>query len=154
MIVRPMNPAVAGERAFVLRSWVESYATSALAKVITHAGNAGPVEREWRPSPAYWRTWNALVSALADRGRVLVAEDAGLIAGFMCWEPWDDFVAIHYIYTRLSYRKQGVARTLLGHLPAGPAVFTHRSRGVRGVPETWRFSMAPLFGVFERKDAA
>lgn len=154
MNLRPLNPAIAGERSFVVRSWVESYGTSNMAKSLTFNGLLPRHDREWRPGNAYWRLWNPLVDVLVKRARVTVAEDNGLVAGFMCWEPWDGSAALHYIYTRLSYRGQGVARDLLGILPSGPIVFTHRSRAVRSVPESWRYSLAPLFGVQERKEAA
>ena len=94
------------------------------------------------------------MDTLASRARLTVAEDEGLIAGFLCWEPWGEGHAVHYVYTRLSYRGRGVARELLASLPGGPCLYTHRSRAVRGVPDSWRFSMAPLFGVLEKKEAA
>lgn len=154
MIYRALDPAIAGERAFVARSWVESFGKSQQAKLLTFGGNLPDRGDTWTPGAGYWRTWHALVDALLERAHVIVAEDAGLIAGFLCWEPWDGAAAVHYVYTRLSYRGQGVAAALVGQVPAGPTLYTHRSRGLRAVPATWRFSMAPLFGVVERKEAA
>lgn len=154
MNIRPLDPTLSGERSFIARSWVESFGTSQQAKLLTFGGNLPERGTEWSPGGGYWRTWNALVDVLLGRAHVLVADADGLIAGFVCWEPWDGMVAVHYVYTRLSFRGQGVAGQLLGHLPAGPTLYTHRSRAVRQVPPTWRFSMAPLFGVVERKEAA
>lgn len=158
MILRPMNLDIAGERSFIAKSWVESFASSAMAKLLTFAGTHPKYEdREWHAGSTYWRLWNPVVDALLERARVTVADD-GVIAGFMCWEPWEDTAAVHYIYTRLGWRDGAmgphVARELMATLPAGPLLFTHRSRAVRGVPESWRYSLAPLFGVLERKEAA
>lgn len=150
-----MSETIAGERSFIAKSWCESFASSAMAKLLTYAGSSPAVRSdEWHAGPSYWRTWNPLIDTLMTRARVTVAEDEGLIAGFLCWEPWGDGIAVHYVYTRLSYRGRGVARELLASLPSGPALYTHRSRGVRSVPESWHFSMAPLFNVSERKEAA
>lgn len=144
IVLRDFKPANVGERAFVARSWVESFAESTMAKLVTFAGLVPDARAGWNAGPGYWRTWNGLVNGLVDRAHILVAEDDGLIAGFACWEPWGDGVALHYVYVRASYRRRGVARDLLAKLPAGPVVFTHRSRGVRTVPESWRYSLAPL----------
>lgn len=151
LVRRPLADSTS-ERGFVAKSWVESFANSTVAEGLTFAGlrSRSP---SWEAGPAYWRTWNALVNQLMARGRVTVADDDGLVAGFVAWEPWDEATALHYVYVRLSYRGRGVARELLETLPAGPLVFTHRSRSVRHVPPSWRYTMAPLFGVSERRAA-
>ena len=149
-MIRPMSSAP-GERSFVARSWVESYASSDMAKMLTYAGCCPWMQgAKWNATLGYWTTWNALVNVLLDRCEVTVSDD-GLISGFVVHEPWGDSTAVHYVYVRLTRRAQGVARELLATLPSGPTLFTHRSRGVREVPSHWRFSMAPLFGVLDER---
>lgn len=140
---RPMRE---DERSFVAKSWVESHASAAMARVVSLEGTLGDPHRGWTANHEYWQTWNGLVNHLLDRARTVVfLDDAGLIAGFMCWQPWDTGVAVHYLYVRLMYRKLGLARLMAAELPAGPTYYTHRSRGVTRVPEGWRFSLRPIF---------
>lgn len=152
MILRPLSLAP-GERSFVLASWVNSFASSDMAKLATFGGVAPRGAADWHASPAYYATWNALGNAVLERANVTIADDLGLVAGFMVWAQERETI-VHYVYTRLSYRQQGVARELIGTLPLGPVVYTHRSRSIRAVPANWRFSLAPLFGVVERQREA
>lgn len=152
MTLRPMSHETAGERAFVAKSWVASFSSSDMAKMLTYAGCCPWMQgAKWSPGIGYWVAWNELVSRLLDRSTVTVAESTpGMVDGFLAYEPWGDATAVHYVYVRLSARSLGVARKLLDSLPVGPTLFTHRSRSVTRVPEHWRFSMAPLFGLHER----
>ena len=151
MKLRPLSTEP-GERAFVVSAWVNSFSTSDMAKLATFGGYA-PRVSEWAAGPGYYGAWNALVDDVLERSQVTVADDDGLLAGYVVWGQERDTV-LHYIYTRLSYRAQGVARELLSTLPLGPIVYTHRSRGVRSVPAGWQYSLAPLFGVVDRKREA
>ena len=149
---RPMRD---DERGFVAKSWVESHSTSASARIISLQGTLGDPGRAWKPSREYWATWNALVDRLLDRCRTTVLEDdAGLVAAFVCWQPWETGVAVHYIYVRLMYRKTGLAKALATFAEAGPVVYTHRSRGITKIPEGWQYSVRPLFELLREKEAA
>lgn len=154
MILRPMDLGAAGERSFIAKSWVESFSSSALAQYITFQGTFSNNRAPWQPSQEYWDTWNAIVGGLLESAHVTVADEDGLIAGFICWELGDDGVVVHYLYVRLMMRGQGVARALVESLPAGNVQFTHRSRGVRRVPSEWRFSLEPLMATRRGKEAA
>ena len=152
LTTRPMAP---GDRAWCAKSWVESYASSAMARLISLSGTLGDPQRAWHVSGEYWEAWNGLVNTLLDRGLVTVAvDDMGLLAGFVCWEPWESAVAVHYLYVRLMHRKLGVARQLIEELPRGPVIYTHRSRGLARVPPGWTYSIRPLLGAVRAKEAA
>lgn len=143
-----------GERAFLAKSWVESFSSSEMAQLISLAGARAERGRGWRVTSEYWTTWNALVNALLDRARTSVAlDDAGLLAGFLCWEPWEGAACVHYVYTRLMHRGVGLARTLCAELPRGAVLYTHRSRGVTRVPEGWQYTLRPLIGAIRGKEA-
>ena len=151
---RPMGDAP-GERGFCAKSWVESFSSSAMAELVSRQGAATGSATRWTVGQEYWSTWHALVDALLDRGRttVMVDED-GLLAGFLCWEPWDSAVCVHYVYVRALHRKRGVARLLLEALPGGPRYYTHRSRGIARVPEGWTYTLRPLIGAVRQREAA
>lgn len=146
---RPMGNAM-GERAFVAKSWVESYASSSMARLISTCGSTCDARAHgFRITQEYWDTWHVLVSGLLDRCVTVLAMDDDLIAGFVCWEPWEDGVAVHYVYTRLMYRRQGVAKLLLGKsatFGGMPMYYTHRSRGMPPAPEGWIYTLRPLLG--------
>lgn len=147
--LRAMDRDSESERAFICKSWVESFKTSALARLVSQGGITHEESRAWEPSLGYFVTWNALASSLVTRSRVRVADDEGVIAGFMVWEPWDSSHVVHYVYVRPAYRGKGVARSLLNEVPAGTTYFTHRSRGLRRIPPGFIFTLAPLFGAVE-----
>ncbi len=49
------------------------------------------------------------------------------------------------------YRKQGVARLLVGNVPMdeGFVFYTHRSRGVTKIPDGWQFTIRPLLTLLQ-----
>lgn len=144
----------AGERAFVAKSWVESFSSSEMARLISHAGSLGNPHGGWRASQEYWSTWNPLVDALLARARTTVLlDDAGLIAAFICWEPWEGAPCVHYVYVRLMYRRQRLASRLVGELPRGLVYYTHRSRGVTKIPDGWVYTLRPLIGAVRAEEA-
>ena len=141
-----------------------------MAKLLRYDGSFGPrggfwrseggrkwlrVSRpdDWTAPPEYWATWHAVVDRLLARGICTVAVEQGLLAGFVCWEPWESKIAVHYCYVRWMYRQLGVARGLLDTLPRGETVYTHRSRTLAKVPEGWQFSLRPLLSVGHREAA-
>ena len=152
IVLRPYDPSRPGEANFVIKSWRESYADSDAAKRYAFHGRCPSfADRfKWHAPDEYYRTWDALIATLVSQCTVRMAEndETGLLAGFVCWEltgPWG--VVVHYVYTRLSARGQGVAKQLIGELPGGRVMYTHRGAGVTRVPDGWVFSEAPLYGV-------
>lgn len=142
---RPMEPA---DRNFVVKSWLESFSKSAMAKLISLAGRESAPREVWSANRDYFETWNDLINGLVDRGRTLIVEDdAGLIAGFLVYEPWESSIVVHYVYTRLPHRRMGVARQLVREIPAGPVYYTHRNRGIHKIPPGWQFTIRPLLSV-------
>lgn len=138
-----------GEREFLAKSWVESFSSSDLAKLVTFQGICPSGERApWKPSDEYWAEWNRMVNALLEEERVDIAVDKDYpltIAGFCCWELVDAGPRIHYLYVRQQNRRRGIARALVNQLPSGPVTFTHRSRSVHKIPEGWRYVPPPIW---------
>jgi hypothetical protein len=145
----------AGDRAWCAKSWVESYASSPMARLISLNGTLGDPQRHWRVSGEYWEDQNALVSCLLDECTTsVVVDDLGLLAGFVCWEPWEMGVHVCYIYVRLMHRTRGVAKLLESSLPRGQRYFTHRSRGLTRIPDGWTYTLRPLRRQPKAKEAA
>lgn len=140
-----IGPMRQDERGIIADSWVESFKSSERARLISLGGTSGDPTRSWRPSHEYFEDQNGIVNLLLEEARFVVArDDHDLVAGFVCWEPWENDVAVHYLYVRLMHRKKGVARLLAAQLPTGAVLVTHRARGITKLPEGWRYSERPL----------
>ncbi len=134
--IRPMRE---DDVSFVLSSWLNHYAgehpahrqatqsylsrtNTRMRKALKHAYYAdhAPRVREWVRSGA------VLVAALE--------ADDGVIVGWVCGEHnvSCDVTALHYVYTKSAYRKEGVARALvaalLAELGSRDVVFTHLTK--------------------------
>lgn len=130
--VRLMAPE---ERRFVANSWVASYASSDLARLMTPIDvwgkNKGEGGREYREGQ------NRLVDQLLARSSVRIVEVDSIVAAWACLEG----DVVHYVFVRRMYRALGYVRALLVDELQRPTVYTHRSRDVdpRRVPRGWRY---------------
>ena len=124
--IRDLQPE---DRAYIARSWVGCMA---------HDGDANA----HLLSP---KGKNRLVSLLLDRCQTRVMlDDADLIAGFICWQPWGDGVAVHYVWMRLMYRAFNLEARLVAELPSVTVYCTNRSQGVLNVPKHWTYTTKPV----------
>jgi ribosomal protein S18 acetylase RimI-like enzyme len=158
--IRDIRP---DDRAWCARCWVDTYGPPGKhgsgSLLGSHLGYFGglhvehAVERRMAGLSVYRQTWNNLVTRLIERCLVRVAEDEAMLVGFVCWEPWDDGIAVHYVLVRESYQRQGVGRRLLAELPSGVTYYTHRTRSVANAPEGWQYTIAPLLCSGKREAA-
>lgn len=101
---------------FILNSWLKSYQPSA------------------PPARDYWASQQALIAKLAEHAKVILvcdAENPSFIIGYICGETVQSEFRVHYIYVKNSYRRQGVARSLLvalGWTPGTPIIASHWTR--------------------------
>jgi hypothetical protein len=154
-IHRPLNRHTPGEYGFCHKSWVESFASSPLAAILSLSGRLPREEEQWAPAPDYFHTWKPLVSHLLDTCHVRVSQNLeGLVAGFLVWEMTGSGTVVHYLYVRMGERGRGVAKALISELPGGPVTYTHRSRGLTQTPPGWRYSIGPLIGRQDYRRAA
>jgi len=140
-MIRLASPA---ERAFVCKSWVQSFGSSPWADSM-----ATPLEvKRNRLADAYYRGHNALVDRLLARPGcvVRVAERDGIAVAFLVAEPSRGVV--HYAYTKTLYRGEGIQHELAGALWEQPAVYTHKTHAVDAarVPRLWRYDPYPAMG--------
>lgn len=138
---------------YVVSTWVDSYASTPWAADIRKVWQLGLYTVHDRGDLAKSDPYQVLhrrfvVRLLARTGvEVRVAawdEDPNVIAGWCCVEP----DAVHYVYVRNKFRRDGVARRLLGpelesksarrysHLPA-PAADLAPSK--LPIPEGWTY---------------
>ncbi len=139
LMLRPMS---ADDRAYIAKTWVESNARTELAEFLKVGG-------------LYRQRWNRIVDSLLDAAHVRVAEREGVIVGFLCWELAGEGVVVHYVFTRLTHEREGIARRLLAELPGGPVTYTHEPADpTLPVPDGWRYSIAPLTRALRARGAA
>jgi GNAT superfamily N-acetyltransferase len=98
-----IDEAAEADEAFVCRTWRRSY-------------RACP-ESLKMPKRAYELLQDEVMTELLERGAlVLVARDVEqpvFVYGFLVAERIGDAVALHWAYTKLDWRRQGIARALL-----------------------------------------
>lgn len=106
------RPMLAGDRAYVLETWLHSYRTAPMAARL--------------PDWAYWSRYGhvGLVEDLLERSEVTVLglpEGGPWMFGWMCHGPR----RLHYVFVRYEFRRQGLGRRLIESLPGGEMAITH-----------------------------
>jgi GNAT superfamily N-acetyltransferase len=84
----------------------------------------------------YYQGHHALVEWLLLRSRVVVAhnpDDDDQLYGFVCFEPLQSGLVVHYLYVKSSRRGWGVGRRLFHAIrePGQRTICTHWTRGLR-----------------------
>lgn len=123
----------------ILDSWAKSFRNSDHSGVI--------------PNHMYFAVVRELVAGLIVRGaKIVVADVAGRVAGWVCYEHKDSELVLHYVYVKDMYRKQGLGSILAKggmpglRLPGFCVFYTHKTpaakyvlpKGARFVPEIAR----------------
>lgn len=161
-----MRPAGANDAAFVASSWLQSYASSDWATLVTPHDDAHVVRCEgcgacrvraerqghvtaWRAGACYWAGHKRLIARLIASSNVTVmqSDEDGLLDGWIVRAV--DRPVLHYLYVRRSARGRGVARELMADLREAPTTFTHWPRGLqpKRIPRGWRFDPYELMVV-------
>jgi GNAT superfamily N-acetyltransferase len=142
--VSPMRP---DELGFVASAWKRSYSDAP-------ANDALPLAK-------YYARINRQFDALMARPdvAVLVARDPerpDTLFGFVCFEPGDEW-ALHYVFTRKSHRRLGVASELLRRALEGAEperlIYTAATR-FDDVWERWGFERCDLVDWLKAEEAA
>ena len=107
-----IRPGEAGDASFIHSSWLNSY--------LRNSRWPGVV------GPCFHVEHSEVIKRLMDRSEIKVAawsEDAETILGWICAEP----TALHYVFVRKEFRRQGIAKQLAEALIPGIALVTHRT---------------------------
>ena len=117
----------------VLQSWLTS-----------HSRSPG-----WRhmPRAVYWRGHHDLIIGILARSDTTVACAPTNPDAILGWVTTAGEV-LHYVHVKPVYRRLGIARRLLEHLPER-CRYTHKTAIVSElpVPSLWQFDPYPAFGV-------
>lgn len=107
-----LRPAEDGDRALIIDSWLKSYRSSPWAKQL--------------PDWVYWSRFGhvGLVEHLVATSRIIVAclpEDNAFIYGWAAVgrQLEGELLALHYVFTKQTFRKQGFAGLLLSQVERG-----------------------------------
>jgi GNAT superfamily N-acetyltransferase len=106
-MITPMRP---GDRAYVFDNWLKSHADTLYPE--SDSGRA----RCMLPRPHYMRAQGLLIEDLLRKATCLVYRsevDDVVIRGYAVGEVHDGELCLHWLYTRSSRRRQGVATALL-----------------------------------------
>lgn len=93
-------------RSFILDSWLSSYKLSKWAGCV--------------PNNLYVPTHEVAIEQLLGRGarvRAIVAKDApDQLLAWVCYEPWQRGLVVHYAYCKEIYRRNGLVKGLLADI--------------------------------------
>lgn len=139
-----LRPARDDEMSFVYAGWIRSCAPCAPARV-WHDGK-GTI----RTKRMNRRAWEALLSAriarLRETAQTLVAELAGSLLGFVCFDL--DARSLHFVYVEWKFQRKGLARRMLNRVgtPEEGWRYTHWTPLVEElpVPSDWRWDEGGL----------
>lgn len=128
VLYRDLEP---GDVSFVLDSWIKSFRDSPYAGVI--------------PNHRFFDITHEVIEELLARGaKVEVAaakHDPTRILGWVCYEPVNGGLAVHYLYVKDPFRLRGLGKTLLERRDVtqenGSKFYTFRTRAAAYFPD-WR----------------
>jgi hypothetical protein len=114
-----LRPATEQDLGFVYKSWLESYRNSPFGKNMT--------------SPHYYKIQFSIVAELLSTCGVTMAclqDEPDTICGFICHSLSPaDISIVHYLYVKLLFRKDGVAKKLFQSInPTTPTVCSHTNK--------------------------
>lgn len=106
------------DRAFVVANWSSSYKSSHQAGMIT--------SEDWAT------VMHAQIGKVLERPttKTIVRADGDFLFGFISGDLSGPVPIVHYVYVKVHFRKEGLARGLFGALgvdPAAPFLFTCRT---------------------------
>lgn len=117
VVPHELREALPADRAFWGANWSNSYRGSRWAGVV--------------PNHLYHDIMRTLQDGLLRRGmRVTLAHLPGApdaLMGFVAWEPSEKANVVHFLYTKPTWRKQGLATSLLQAGPGTNFIYTHRT---------------------------
>lgn len=107
------------DASFVFSSWLRSYSESPFARGLRRR--------------VFFERHHRLIEELLRRPSVTVrvaalASDPVVLLGWCAGEPG----TLHYVYVKAAWRGIGIARRLVGEIPGGVRVYSHRTVGPHG----------------------
>ncbi len=122
ILIRPAN---ADDVSFIFNAWLKSYKSSDFAKNIQ--------------GEIYYHEHHKVIEILLKTYNVLIAcnkDDTTQIYGFMCAGFTQNVFTIHYVYTKQTFRRMGIAKALLNAFEYNPefaCIYTHETNAVKAI---------------------
>lgn len=136
IVLRPANSEDIG---FLFNSWLKSFRNSDFAKKIANE--------------IYYSEHHKIIEKLFAHYDVVVAcneNDLAQIYGFMCAGDTENILTIHYIYVKHTFRRMGIAKSLLksiGHDPDKACIYTHYSYKYKSIAEKYNMIYHPYIAL-------
>lgn len=125
--------ATASDREYILKSWMLAYEQAPEMRM------PGLIRDDYF---AYThRLLDELISRSSEKGSMYVCHQPNasyMIRGFLCAEAYTDFPVVHWVHTRKSEKKKGVASALIEQfykdfeIQPGNLIYTFSSRDLMG----------------------
>ncbi len=118
-----IRPANAEDVPFIFNAWLKSYRSSEFAKNIQ--------------GEIYYHEHHKVIEEILKTNNVLVAcnnEDPSQIYGFMCAGFTQNVFTVHYVYTKHTFRRMGIASALVKAFEYNPnyaCICTHETNAVK-----------------------
>jgi GNAT superfamily N-acetyltransferase len=131
---------------FIFNSWLKSFRHSYFAKVISNT--------------IYYEEQHKILEALIKASKVIVAcdeKDTSQIYGYAVGDEIDNFLIIHYVYVKHSFRNMGIGKALLNvfdHSPEKAAIYTMHTRTCERLAPKYNFVYHPyiIFSHYDIKE--
>ncbi len=120
-----IRPASAEDVSFIFNAWLKSYRSSDFAKNIQ--------------GEIYYHEHHKVIEEILKQYNVLIAcnkDDYSQIYGFMCAGFTQNVLTIHYVYTKHTFRRMGIAKMLLNAFEYNPeyaCIYTHETNAIKSI---------------------
>lgn len=114
-----LRPATESDVPFIFNSWL---------RCNRHSTNTRGCE-----NPVYFAQHHKLIEGLCKKAEIFIAcneQDVSQIYGYICYERVEGLLVVHWIYTKESFRKLGIAKMMAdkaGFKADEAVLYTHRT---------------------------
>lgn len=109
------------DESFIYNSWLKSFRNSPLAKPLCNE--------------VYFRNHKLIINNILQRSTTLLAcnpEDSSQIYGYIVYEMLRGVPIVHYVYTKYTYRKLGIAKQLFeATIKSKPLLISHYTSNLK-----------------------
>lgn len=136
-----LRPPDLTDKNFIFNSWLKSYRSSDFAKDQCNA--------------VYYDNYKIIVENILKRSKIVVAcnpQDYTQVYGYIVYEdlPADNLL-VHFVYTKYTYRKFGVAKKLLVSIRRSnnPILISHYVKSLEKIKDKITFIYDPFKGLYD-----
>lgn len=144
VVLRPMTDA---DRAFVLMTWLDSYAQANLTiRTCPHCHTGlHHIARRLFPYGVFHRLYAPIVNGAFARSTVTIAGSPEIKDSILGWMATEG-ETLHYLFTKPRWRKLGIAKKLLAGTESLALAYSHEPPWWAKLPQSWRYDPQARFG--------